>query len=90
MSDELDDVHLARLARQHARESIAALVLAIRTADDLRIKVTAALGLLDRAYGRAAPGRLPEVEYHVTTEDLERVIARMERELKIKRGDGSG
>jgi hypothetical protein len=90
MSDELDEVHLARLARQHARESIAALVLAIRTADDLRITVTAALGLLDRAYGRPAQGQLPQVEYYMNTQDLDRMIARLERELKTKRGDGSG
>ena len=85
-----DEVHLARLARQHATEAIAALILAVRTADDLRIRVTAALGLLDRAYGRPAQGQLPQVEYYLTTEDLDRMIATAERALETKQGGGSG
>ena len=54
-----DEIKLARLARQYSREAIAALVLAIRDATDLRVKVTAALGLLDRGYDRPAQGEFP-------------------------------
>jgi cytosine/adenosine deaminase-related metal-dependent hydrolase len=77
----MDEVALARLARQYSREAIAALVLAIRDADDLRIKVSAALGLLDRAYGRPAPAKPPAIEHKFTVEDLDAMIAEMERQL---------
>ena len=77
----MDEVALARLARQYSREAIAALVLAIRDADDLRIKVSAALGLLDRAYGRPASAKPPAIEHKFTVEDLDAMIAEMERRL---------
>lgn len=76
-----DEFELARLARRYSKEAIAALVLAIRGASDLRVKVTAALGLLDRGYGRPAQGRLPATEYTLSLEELDRMIADMERQL---------
>ena len=82
----MDEVTLARLARRYSKEAIAALVLAMRDADDLRIKVTAALGLLDRAYGRPAQGNRPAAEYTLTQEDIAVMIADMERELGMGPG----
>ena len=81
-----DEVELARLARRYSKEAIAALVFAIRNATDLRVKVTAALGLLDRGFGRAAQGKLPAVEYDLPLERLDEMIAGMERELGMDPG----
>jgi hypothetical protein len=71
-----DETRLARLARQYSHEAIAALVFAIRNSDDARIKVTAALGLLDRAYGRPGQAKPPSPEY--TNEDIDAMIQYLE------------
>jgi hypothetical protein len=71
-----DETRIARLARQYSREAIAALVFAIRNSEDVRIKVTAALGLLDRAYGRPGQAKPPSAEY--TNEDIDSMIKYLE------------
>ncbi|MGC2415412.1 MAG: hypothetical protein WA459_22285 [Stellaceae bacterium] len=74
-----DDTALARLARQYSREAIAALVFAIRNSTDVRVRVTAALGLLDRGYGRPAQAKLPVPEYSL--EDVDQMIAYLEQKV---------
>ncbi len=79
-----DEVALARLARQYSREAIAALVFAVRNSEDLRIKVAAALALLDRGYGRAAQAKPPVPDY--TQDDVDRMIAYLERKVAAEYG----
>ena len=79
----IDEVELARLARRYSKEAIAALVLAIRDATDLRVKVTAALGLLDRGYGRPAQGRLLATEHTLSIDELDAMITDMEHQLGV-------
>jgi hypothetical protein len=77
----IDETALARLARQYSREAIAALVFAVRNSTDVRVRVTAALGLLDRGYGRPAQAKPPGVEVEISLEDIDRMIAHVERKL---------
>jgi hypothetical protein len=74
-----DEAGLARLARQYSMEAIATLVFAIRNSTDLKLKVTAALALLDRGFGRPAQAKLPTPEYSL--EDIDRMIAYLERQI---------
>jgi hypothetical protein len=75
IDEELTDGDLARLAKRYARESLACLILAIRSEDaDLRIRVTAATELLTRGFGRAAQAApLPQ---YLSPDDLRRMIIR--------------
>jgi hypothetical protein len=74
-----DEAALARLARQYSKEAIATLVFAIRNSTDLRLKVSAALALLDRGFGRPAQAKLPTPEYSL--EDVDRMIRYLERHI---------
>ena len=81
MTDEpLVDTALIRAARHYAREAIAALVLAIRTGDP-RVRVAAAVELLNRGYGRPAQIKEPP-PMELTLADIERMIAEAEQQLQ--------
>ena len=81
MTDEpLVDTALIRAARHYAREAIAALVLAIRTGDP-RVRVAAAVELLNRGYGRPAQTKEPP-PIELSLADIERMIAHAEQQLQ--------
>jgi hypothetical protein len=75
--NEPGDIAMARCARRFAKESLAALVLAVRAPealppDVLRIQVQAATEILSRGYGR--PGMANTIPTVIEPEDLERLI----------------
>lgn len=81
MTDELlVETALVRAARHYAREAIAALVLAIRTGDP-RVRVAAAVELLNRGYGRPAQTKEP-LPIELSLADVERMIAHAEQQLQ--------